>query len=56
MKKWVQKIIKRWAAKKFPRRFTTKVRTYDTVYVKKGKIREWRTFDLTGNRMHNVIR
>ena len=56
MKKWIERIVKRWAAKKYRRIFEKKVRFYETVYVKKGKVREWRTFDMNGVRMSRVIR
>ena len=55
MKKIIKMTIKRmltkWVLKNYPFLITTKVVKKYTIYVKKGKIREWRTYDENHNRI-----
>ncbi len=37
-------------------KFGFRVRRYKTIYVKKGKIREYRTYDLNNNRITPVLK
>ena len=51
MKKIIKKILTNWVIKNYPFKITTKVIIVKTIYVKKGKIMEWRSFDEKGNRI-----
>jgi hypothetical protein len=57
MKAIFKKLISKFVLKNFPFDETTKVHIdhYDTVYVKKGKVREWRTFK-DGVRQQTVLK
>lgn len=57
MKKLFKSIISSFVLKNFPFKTTTKVLIdkYETIYVKKGKIREWRTYK-EGVRQRFVIK
>ena len=56
MKKLFKILITGFVLKNFPFIVTTKVNQYNTVLVKKGKAKEWRTFDINGRRMAYVIK
>ncbi|MCR9254337.1 MAG: hypothetical protein NXI20_28245 [bacterium] len=55
LKIWFSAFLKRkmtkWVLINFPFQVTTKVHHYDTIFIKKGKIREWRTYDSLGSRV-----
>lgn len=44
-------LLRKWVLKNFPFNETTKVKYIKTIYVKKGKIREWRSYDEIHNRI-----
>lgn len=44
LSKFFEKQILEYCLKNFPLMITTKTRNVDKIYVKKGKIRQWRTF------------
>jgi len=47
----LKKILTKWVLKNYPFMVTTKVKIIKTIYVKKGKIREWRSYDENHNRI-----
>lgn len=47
----LNKILTKWVLKNYPFMVTTKVKIIKTIYVKKGKIREWRFYDENHNRI-----
>lgn len=56
----MKKLFKRWITpfvlNNFPFIITTQVNKFNTILVKKGKSKEWRTFTIDGRRMQNVIK
>ena len=56
MKKLIKRLLKNWVLKNFPFEITTYVNRVNTVFIKKGKIREWRSYDMQGNRLEIPIR
>lgn len=60
MKDFINKLFKKWlmswVLKNYPFNSTTKVHHFKTIYVKKGKMREWRTYNEDGKRMQKVIK
>ena len=52
---WLKNKLTKWVMKNYPFLITTQVDKYETVYVKKGRIREWRTFK-DGVRQANVLK
>jgi len=52
---WLKNKLTKWVLKNYPFEITTRVDKYQTVYVKKGRIREWRTFK-DGKRQAHVIK
>jgi len=50
IKKFIRSLMLKWALKNFPLSVTTKTLIYRKVFVKKGKIREWRIFNEKGVR------
>lgn len=51
MKKFIKRLLTNWVLKNYPFKITTKVDKYYTIFVKKGKIREVRTFTGSGARV-----
>ncbi len=51
MRKIIRNILTKWCLKHFPLKMTTKNVVLYKVYVKKGKIREWRLYDENYNRL-----
>ena len=51
MNKLLKKILTKWVLKNYPFAVTTKVNKVYTIFVKKGKIREWRSYDENHNRI-----
>ncbi len=49
MKKFINKILRNWYLKNFPLSVTTEVQY--KIFVKKGKLREWRLYDENYNRI-----
>lgn len=51
---WLKKKLTRWVIANYPFDAVVKTKTikYYLVYVKKGKIREWRMYDENHNRVH----
>ena len=54
IKAFFESLMLKWALKNFPLVVTTKTLIYHKVYVKKGKIREWRIFNEDGVRITGV--
>lgn len=54
MKKLIKKLLTNWVVRNFPFVVTTKVNHVKTIYIKKGKIREWRSYDENHNRIELV--
>ena len=52
---YLKKKLTKWVLRNYPFNVTTQVDRYQTVYVKKGRIREWRTFK-DGVRQAHVIK
>ena len=50
IKNWMVK----WCTKNYPLMITTKIKKRFVIYVKKGKIREWRTYDEQHNRINDI--
>ena len=51
MNNLIKRILTKWVLRNYPFKITTKVNNVFTVYVKKGKIREWRSYDENHNRI-----
>ena len=49
--KFIRSFMLKWALKNFPLAITTKTIIYHKVFVKKGKLREWRVFNGEGIRI-----
>ena len=47
----IKNLLSNWVLKNYPFMTTTKVETIKTIYVKKGKIKEWRSYDENHNRI-----
>jgi len=54
--KYWNKSVSEWVLSNYPFRVTTRVKRFKTVFVKKGKIREWRTFTENGIRVYPVLK
>lgn len=55
-KNWFDRAtLTRFLMKNYPLSITTKTRKYKTVLIKKGRIREWRTYDQDGTRISPPI-
>ena len=60
MNKLLKALLKNWVLKNFPKETQTevitikKVERIKTIFVKKGKIREWRSYDENHNRIDLV--
>lgn len=52
---WLKKKLTRWVIANYPFQATTetKIINYRLVYVKKGKLREWRMYDENNNRCYS---
>ena len=50
-----KKIMLWWVLRSYPFVVTTKVNMFKTIYVKKGKIREWRTYNADGVRVELIL-
>ena len=46
-----KRLLAKWVLKNYPFMVTTKFKIIKTIYVKKGKIREWRSYDENHNRI-----
>ena len=55
MKKLFKKLITGFVLRNFPFIITTQVNHFTTIQIKKGKLREFRTYDSNNNRMVNVM-
>jgi len=51
MKKLIKKLLTNWVLRNFHFEITTKVNHVKTIMIKKGKIREWRSYDENHNRI-----
>jgi len=51
MKNLIKRILNKWVLKNYPFHMTKKVHHIKTIYIKKGKIREWRSYDENHNRI-----
>ena len=51
MNNLLKRILRKWVLRNYPFIITTKVETIRTIYVKKGKIRGWRSYDENHNRI-----
>jgi hypothetical protein len=59
----MKRLLKNWVIRNFPKQVEVKtetlqqydIRTCATIYVKKGKMREWRSFDKNGKRLPEPV-
>tara|TARA_R110000851_G_scaffold92662_4_gene202161 strand:+ start:1776 stop:1943 length:168 start_codon:yes stop_codon:yes gene_type:complete len=54
MENLIKRILAKWVLRNYPFNVTTKVLIIKTIYVKKGKIREWRSYDENHNRIELI--
>ncbi len=55
IRNFIHWLLLKYAYKNWPLSVTTKTLIYHKVYVKKGKIREWRIFNEDGVRIYNGL-
>ncbi len=48
---FIERIVRKWCLKNYPLETTTLVTKEYQIFVKKGKIREWRIYDENHNRI-----
>lgn len=51
MNRLIKKILTNWVLKNYPFDVVVKTKIIKTIFVKKGKIREWRSYDKNHNRI-----
>lgn len=56
--KFIKRLLRLWhlkfALKNFPLFVTHKILVFKRIYIKKGKIREWRIYDNEGKRIKSI--
>ena len=55
IKELIKRLLTKWVLKNYPLAVTTEVHYFTKIFVKKGKRREWRTYDQLHNRVPYAI-
>lgn len=55
MKKIIKRLLTAYVLRNYPFAITSEHVIVKTIYVKKGKIREWRSYDENHNRITNIF-